>query len=129
MSEFTKPPGSCEFCGFSFRKNQERASKFGSILGRGQGLVNNCSAAAGRAPNWTGHTLNNFYFRRGSCRNQNGAHWKPPWPDNSVSFAKQYPEIRNRTKQILSNPPKDSIEPLERFNLTPKGSIKPPFDP
>ena len=32
-SEFTKPPGSYEFCGFSFRKNQERASKFGSILG------------------------------------------------------------------------------------------------
>ena len=28
---FTKPPGSYEFCGFSFRKNQERASKFGSI--------------------------------------------------------------------------------------------------
>ena len=33
-SEFTKPPGSYEFCGFSFRKNEERASKFGSILGR-----------------------------------------------------------------------------------------------
>ena len=29
-------------------------SKFGSILGRDRGLVNNCSAAAGRAPNWIG---------------------------------------------------------------------------
>ena len=57
-SEFTKPPGSYEFCGFSFRKNQERASKFGSILGRDRGLVNNCPAAVGRAPNWTGGTLN-----------------------------------------------------------------------
>ena len=47
MSEFTKPPGSYEFCGFSVRKNQERASKFGSILGHDRGLVNNCSAAAG----------------------------------------------------------------------------------
>ena len=26
------------------------------------GLVNNCSAAAGRAPNWTGRTLNSSYF-------------------------------------------------------------------
>ena len=25
------------------------------------GLVNNCSGAAGRAPNWTGRTLNSFY--------------------------------------------------------------------
>ena len=33
-SEFTKPP----------RKNQERASKFGLILGHDRGLVNNCSA-------------------------------------------------------------------------------------
>ena len=57
-SEFTKPPGWYEFYGFSFRNNQERASKFGSILGRDQGLVNNCSAAARRAPNWTAHTLN-----------------------------------------------------------------------
>ena len=39
----------------------ERASKFGSILGRDRGLVNNCSAAAGRAPNWTGRTLNHSY--------------------------------------------------------------------
>ena len=54
--EFTKPPGSHEFCGFSFRKTmQERASKFGSILGRDRGLG---SAAAGRAPNWTGGALN-----------------------------------------------------------------------
>ena len=51
-SQFTtKPPGSYKFCGFSFRKNQERASKFGSILGLDQGLMNNCSAAAVRAPN------------------------------------------------------------------------------
>ena len=56
-SEFTKRQRSCEFGGFSFRKNQERASKFGSILGRDRGLVNNCSAAAGRAPNWTGRVL------------------------------------------------------------------------
>ena len=48
------------FVVFSYRKNQERASKFGSILGRDRGLVNNCSAAAGRAPNWTGHTLKQF---------------------------------------------------------------------
>ena len=54
--EFTKPPGSYEFCGFSFRKKQERAAKFGSILGRDRGLVDSCSAAAGRAPNWTGRT-------------------------------------------------------------------------
>ena len=38
-SKFTKPPGSCEFCGFSYRKNQERASKFSSILGRDRGLI------------------------------------------------------------------------------------------
>ena len=50
--------GSYEFCGFSYRKNQERASKFGSILGHDWGLVNNRSAAARRAPNWTGHALN-----------------------------------------------------------------------
>ena len=35
----------------AFRKNQERASKSGSILGRKRGLVNNCSAAPSRAPN------------------------------------------------------------------------------
>ena len=46
------------FVAFSFRKNQERASKFGSILGRDRGLINNCSAAAGRAPNWTGRASN-----------------------------------------------------------------------
>ena len=46
------------FVAFSFRKNQEGASKFGSILGRHRGLVNSCSAAAGRAPNWTGRTVN-----------------------------------------------------------------------
>ena len=63
MSEFTKPPGSYEFCGFSFREDQEKAVNFGSILGRDQGLVNNCSAAAGRAPNWTGHALISSYFR------------------------------------------------------------------
>ena len=62
MSEFTKAPGSYEFCGFSFRKNQKRASKFGSILGRDRGLVSNCSAAAGRAPSWTGRALNSSYF-------------------------------------------------------------------
>ena len=47
-----------KFVAFPFRKNQERASKFGSTLGRDRGLVNNCSAAAGRAPKWTGRTLN-----------------------------------------------------------------------
>ena len=59
-SIFTEPPGSYEFCGSSFGnlKNQERASKFGWILGRDRGLVNNCSATAGRAPNWTGRALN-----------------------------------------------------------------------
>ena len=47
---------------FSFsQKNQERVSKFGLILGRDRGLVNNCSAAAGRAPNWTGRPLNSSY--------------------------------------------------------------------
>ena len=56
------PPGSYEFCGSSYRKNQERASKFGSVFGRDRGLVNNCSAAAGRASNWTGHALNSSYF-------------------------------------------------------------------
>ena len=59
-SEFTKPPSTYEFCGFCFRNNQERASKFGSILDRDRGLVNNCSAAAGRAPNWNGRALNYF---------------------------------------------------------------------
>ena len=45
-----------------FLQNQERAaSKFGSTLGRDRGLVNNCSAAAGRAPNWTGRTLDSSY--------------------------------------------------------------------
>ena len=38
-----------KFAAFSSRKNQERASKFSSILGRDRGSVNNCSAAAGRA--------------------------------------------------------------------------------
>ena len=33
-----------------------------SILGRDRGLVNNCSAAVGRAPNWTGRALNSSYF-------------------------------------------------------------------
>ena len=60
-SEFTKPPGTYEFCGFAFQKNQEGASKFGSILGHGRGLVNNCSAVAGRAPNRTGRTLNSSF--------------------------------------------------------------------
>ena len=63
-SEFTKPLGSYEFCGFSFRKSQERASKFGSILGHDWGLINNCSAIAGGAPNWTGRNLNNSYLAR-----------------------------------------------------------------
>ena len=63
MSEFTEPPGSYEFRGFSFGRNQERASKFGSILGRDRGLVSNCPAAAGRAPNWTGRALNNSHLR------------------------------------------------------------------
>ena len=44
------------------RKNQERASKFGSILGRDRVLVNNCSAAAGRAPNWTRRALNSSNY-------------------------------------------------------------------
>ena len=30
-------------------------------MGRDRGLVNNCSAAAGRAPNWTGRTSNSSY--------------------------------------------------------------------
>ena len=60
-SEFTKPPGSYEFCGFSFGKNQEGASKFGSILGRDRGLVNNFSAAA--EWDWTGRALNSSYDR------------------------------------------------------------------
>ena len=63
-SEFTKPPGSYELCGFSYRKNQEKASKFGSILGCDRGSVNNCSAAAGGAPNWTGRTSNSSYESR-----------------------------------------------------------------
>ena len=52
------PRVSTKLCGFAFRKNQERASKFGSTLGRDRDSVNNCSAAAGRALNWTGRTLN-----------------------------------------------------------------------
>ena len=60
--EFTKPPGSYEFRGFSFRKNQEGASKFGSILGRGRASVNNCSAAVWRPPNRTGRTLNSSWI-------------------------------------------------------------------
>ena len=38
------------------------ASKFGSILGRDRGLVNNCSAAAGRAPHWNGRTNSSYNF-------------------------------------------------------------------
>ena len=53
-SEFTKPRGSYEFCGFSLRKNQERASKFGSILGRHRRLVNNPSGG-GQQPG--GHRI------------------------------------------------------------------------
>ena len=48
--------------GFVLEKNQERASKFVSILGCDRGLVNNCSAAARRAPNWTGRALNCSYL-------------------------------------------------------------------
>ena len=51
--EFTKPWVRTNFVAFP----QERALKFGSILGRDRGLINNCPAAAGRAPNWTGRTL------------------------------------------------------------------------
>ena len=51
--------GSYEFCGFSFRKNQERASKFGSVFGPRPGFSS--SAAAERAPNWNGRALNNSY--------------------------------------------------------------------
>ena len=47
---------------FSFRKSQEGAAKFGSILGRDRGLVSNCLAAAGRAPNWTGRALNSQFL-------------------------------------------------------------------
>ena len=65
-SEFTKPQGSYECWGFSERENQERASKFGSILGHDRGLVNNCSTAAGRAPNWTGRILNYLRVLLGS---------------------------------------------------------------
>ena len=48
-----EPPGSNEFCGFSFRTRKEPRSsvRFWAATG---GLVNSCSAAAGRAPNWTG---------------------------------------------------------------------------
>ena len=42
---FVRTGAGVGFCGFPLRKNQERASKFGSILGRDRGLVNNCSAA------------------------------------------------------------------------------------
>ena len=31
---------------------------------------------------------------------------------------KRYPEIGDRPEKVLSNPPKDSIEPLRRFYLT-----------
>ena len=51
-SEFTKPPASYEFYGFSFRKSQERASKFGSILGRDQGLLFG-SSGDGTELDWT----------------------------------------------------------------------------
>ena len=44
-------------------RTKERASKFGLILPRDRGLVNNCSAAAGRVPNWTGRALNSSYFK------------------------------------------------------------------
>ena len=59
-SEFTKPPGSYTNSVRLFlqKENQERASKFGSILGRDRGLVDNCSAMGARAPSWTGRTLN-----------------------------------------------------------------------
>ena len=47
-SEFTKPSGSYELYGFSFRKKP----------GKSLEVRFNCSAAAGRAPNWTGRPLN-----------------------------------------------------------------------
>ena len=52
-SEFTKPPGSFEFVAFLLERATGKSLEFGSILGRDRGLVNNCSAAAGKAPNWT----------------------------------------------------------------------------
>ena len=48
------------FVAFPLERTKERASKFGSILGGDRSLVN-CSAAARRAPSWTGRTLNNSY--------------------------------------------------------------------
>ena len=49
------------FVAFPLENDQERASKFGSILGPDRDLVNNCSAAARRAPNWTGRALKSSY--------------------------------------------------------------------
>ena len=40
-----------------------------------------------------------------------------------------YPEIGDRPKKVLSNPPEGSIEPLKRFYRTLIGSIEPPFGP
>ena len=39
------------------------------------------------------------------------------------------PEIGDHPKKVLLNPPEDSIEPLQRFYLTPKASPSKPFDP
>ena len=42
---------------------------------------------------------------------------------------KRFPEIGDLPKKGPSNPREGSIEPLEGFYRTPKGSIEPPFRP
>ena len=57
--------------------------------------------------------------------------WNPT-PRGNVfveGIFKRYPEIGDRPKKVLSNPPGGSIEPLKWFYRTPEGSIEPPFRP
>ena len=58
-----------------YNDTKERTSKFGSILGRDWGLVNNCSPVAGRAPNWTGRAFKQFLPEGpgDSCKGQMGS--------------------------------------------------------
>ena len=44
-------------------------------------------------------------------------------------ISKRYPDIGDRPKRVLSNPPEGPIEPLQKFYRTRFGSIEPPFGP
>ena len=51
---------------------------------------------------------------------------RPPFPSSHFleGISKRYPEIGDRPKKLLSNPPEGSIEPLQGFYRTPFGAPK-----